>query len=172
MGFKFKTGEDVSDSIGLLISILVRYPEVGTINYDPDTSLLSLTFMVYQLQEDSHLQAFTQLLEMSLESFNLLEGRKPKEIRLLASTNGNFTCLELLRDVDTLAQDEFALIISLMRQQFGDQLVTDQNEEMQEEELEMQEEMIEHMLQNVKGNFSKKKLIGFREDGRVLVFNK
>ena len=59
-----------------------------------------------------------------------------------------------------------------MQQHFSDYLLADDNESFLEEDLELQEEMIGHMLENIKGTTIGKKLIAFREEGRVLVFNK
>jgi len=80
--------------------------------------------------------------------------------------------LKIVRDVKTLSKGEIALIITLLRDNFKNRLVTDHNDSMLEEDLLVQEELIEDMLENLKKGQANHKLIGIREDGRVLVFNK
>lgn len=163
---------DYSDSIGLLISILVRYPEVGTINFDPKQQDLKFTFIFSRVLCEIELSNFKSELVQVIEAYNYLEG---KEITI-ADVNhqfcDNFTMLEVRRDVNTLNQDEIALIIEVVEKCFKQNLVADQNEYMMEEDLIMQEELIEHMLENLKSASPERNLIAFREEGRVLVFNK
>lgn len=172
MDLKYKNGEDVGDSVGLLISILVRYPEVGTINYEPAPRHLKFSFMIARAMSDEDWASFANKVRSCLETFNFLEGRCPQEIGLRRITGDNLTILELERDVDSLTQDEIALITGLIQQEFPQELLSEQNDALVEEDLLMQEELIGHMLENMKGNLQERKLIAFREEGRVLVFNK
>lgn len=172
MAMRYRSGEDVSDSVSLLISILVRYPQVGSINFDPDKQALKFNFIFSQEFEENDLQKFKTDFVNSLETYNLLEGKKPREIILTYQTGENLTILEVKRDVDTLSHEEISLIIALVEETFLQTLVTEKNEYFLEEDLQMQEEMIGHMLENLKGTTQGKKLLAFREEGRVLVFNK
>jgi hypothetical protein len=47
-----------SASIGLLVSILVRYPEICTVSYTPDAKMLGFSFMVSRRLEDDEVQGF------------------------------------------------------------------------------------------------------------------
>jgi hypothetical protein len=80
--------------------------------------------------------------------------------------------LTIIRDVGSLSRGEIALIIALLREKVIDLLVSDQSEFLVEEDLLIQEELIENMLENMKREYDSHSLIGIREDGRVLVFNK
>jgi len=172
MGLKYRNGNDVSDSIGLLISILVRYPEIGTINLEPDSQVLKFTFILSEIVSEDILLSFREQLVLSLEVYNFLEGKAPTTTNLGFSCHDSLTFLEVRRDVQTLSQDEIALIISLVREQFEQVMVTEENESLMEEDLLIQEELIGHMLENIKDCVQDKQLIAFREEGRVLVFNK
>lgn len=44
--------EQISDSVNLLISILIRYPEIGTIKFDPQHSCLIFKFMLSSLPSE------------------------------------------------------------------------------------------------------------------------
>lgn len=171
MKLKYKNGDEVSDSIGLLISILVRYPEVGSTNYDPKTKKLTLTFTISKLLDEKALNQFKKKFLSSIELFNSFEGRVPKILVLKSSSYEKFTILEVQRDVETTTHNEISLIISLMQQDFASNLVADDNGNLLEEDLELQEEMIGYALENIKNSTFEKKLIAFREEGKVLVFN-
>ncbi|MCL5058623.1 MAG: hypothetical protein M1130_11680 [Actinobacteria bacterium] len=172
MGLLYRGKEDVTDSIGLLISILVRYPEVATINYDPGQRVLKFTFITSRVLEPAERDAISGRLLESIEVFSMLEG---KAIRLSAvdyQECESFTMVEIQRDVETLKQEEIALIVELFRQSLENSLITDEGHSLYEEDLVIQEEIIEHMLESVRDCAGDKKLFAFREEGRVLVFNK
>ncbi|MGI9860325.1 hypothetical protein SDD30_02940 [Moorella naiadis] len=172
MSLKYKHGGEVSDSIGLLISILVRYPEVGTINYEPHDQVLRFTFMLAQPVEEERVRAFETKFHKSLEVYNYLEDRDARVINLHHTYDDQIMSLEVQRDVATLSRDEINLIMTLVQEEFGSSLVVENNDEVMEEELILQEELIDHMLESVKGTTSERQLIAFREEGRVMVFNK
>lgn len=172
VGLKYRNGSDVSDSIGLLISILVRYPEIATINLEPDAQVLKLTFILSELVDEDTQQSFSDRIRSSLDVYNYLEGKNPTTTTISFSDHEKLTFLEVRRDVHSLSQDEISLIISLVRDEFEQIMVKEENENLLEEDLLVQEELIGHMLENLRDCTQEKKLIAFREEGRVLVFNK
>lgn len=172
LGVQYKGREDVTDSVGLLISILVRYPEVATIKYDPGDHVLKFTFISAGVVGDDKLDTIKDNLINSIEVFNLLEGKKIRVSKINCQICDNLTTVEVQRDVDTLVQEEIALIVELIHQLMENDLVTEGNDILYEEDLIIQEEIIEHMLESVKGTAGDKNLFAFREEGRVLVFNK
>jgi len=173
LAFRYKVNRDnVTDSVGLLISILVRYPEVATINFDPENHLLKFTFIYMQVLGKNELDNLHDKLMDSIEVYNLLEGKEPKFVSLSHQVCSNLTMIEVQRDVDTLVQEEITLIVDLFHQYLHSNLVTEENEQFIEEDLIAQEELIEHMLESIKCSKQEKSLFAFREEGRVLVFNK
>jgi len=173
LGFRYKSNRNnVTDSVGLLISILLRYPEVATINFDPDHHLLKFTFIYLQVLGNNELKTIKEKLLDSIEVYNHLEGKETRFVSLTHQVCGNLTLLEVQRDVDTLAQEEITLIVELFRQYLNTNLVTEDNEQLIEEDLLAQEEMIDHMLESIKDSTEDKCLFAFREEGKVLVFNK
>lgn len=173
LGVSYKgSGEDVTDSVGLLISILVRYPEVSTINFDPENQLLKFTFIYSQVLGDNELNNLREKLLDSIEVYNLLEGKETRVVSLSHQVCDKLTLIEVQRDVNTLTQEEINLIVELFHQYLNNNLVTEENEQYIEEDLLAQEEIIEHMLESIKGSTQDKYLFAFREEGRVLVFNK
>jgi len=173
LAYRFKGNKgSVTDSVGLLISILVRYPEVATIKFDTENHLLKFTFIYSQVLGKNELNNLHDKLVSSIEVYNLLEGKEPKFISVNHQVCSNLTMIEIQRDVDTLTQEEIALIVNLFHQYLHTNLVTEESEQLVEEDLIAQEELIEHMLENIKCSKQEKSLFAFREEGKVLVFNK
>ncbi|MDA8233255.1 MAG: hypothetical protein M0Z31_00330 [Clostridia bacterium] len=172
MNLQSRQAADVSDTIGLLISILVRYSEVASINFDPQGQALKFTFIFsgYLSKEDQ--ETFEVKLWDYLDAYLLLEDKNTEVASMQWIPYDKFSILELTRDVDTLSQEEIAIIITLVKEDFGHGLVSENSDSIAEEDLMIQEELIGHMLENLKGSRQEKKLIAFREEGKVLVFNK
>ena len=172
MSVRYRGREDVADSVGLLFSILVRYPEVATINFDPDRQVLSFNFIIAGLVDQSRMDFIERRLLDSIEVFNKLSNKKIRLSLVQRKDCDCFNMIEIQRDVETLVREEIALIVVILRQYFENILVTDENSPLLEEDLLIQEEIIEHMLESVKGYAGDKEIFAFREEGRVMVFNK
>lgn len=168
----FQEDGNISDGVNLLISILVRYPEIGTINFDQKRNSLKLTFMFSSGTTPTEFTLTQQLLSDSISAYHLLENINVEIADIELSTYGQMTMLNIIRDVRTLSKNEIALVITLLRERLQDRLVIDYNESMLEEDLVIQEEVIDNMLESVKSQCTGNSLIGIREEGRVLVFNK
>lgn len=165
--------ENISDGVNLLISILVRYPEIGTIKFDPKLNSLKLTFMFSNLSIRDDLAEFKKLLIDSISAYHILEASSLEIADIEISTYDKMTMMHIIRDVHSLTKAEIALVITLLRNKFQDRLVIDYNDSLLEEDLVLQEEVIENMLESMKKqHLGNNNLIGIREDGRVLVFNK
>ncbi|MGI6092321.1 MAG: hypothetical protein ACOYD5_04975, partial [Negativicutes bacterium] len=80
--------ENISDGVNLLISILVCYPEIGTINFDPRTNSLKLTFILSNLSTQTKCMEFKQLLTDSISAYHLLENTNMKIAEIEFSTYG------------------------------------------------------------------------------------
>ncbi len=170
---KYQQGDkQVSDGVNLLISILVRYPEVGTISYNSTNQSIKLTFMLAGLPDDKQIDCIVKHITQSLSVYHLLKNVKQSLLTISMNRHEPMSILTIIRDVHSLTRGEIALIISLLRDKVVDLLVTDASEFLVEEDLLIQEELIESMLENMKQKYDHHSLIGIREDGRVLVFNK
>ncbi len=170
---KLKQDTDaISDGANLLISILVRYPEIGTIRYDADSASIELTFMISGISPADELARAKEKLLASIAAYHALEGISGAISAVRCSTCAQVAMLTLRRDVATLSRGEIALVISLLRESLQSRLVADENDAILEEDLLVQDEVIGDMLETMKKARTGSGLIGIREDGRVLVFNK
>lgn len=167
-----REGEQANNSVSLLISMLVRYPELATINFDPRRQSLKFTFLLTRVLSEEEFGAFRARLLDSLSAYAWLEGLDVSTTEVGLTKYGDVSVVEVVRDVRSLSQGEVSLTIDLIRGLFASTLVVDRGESVQEDELAAQEELIEQMLEDLRESRSDKNLIAFREEGRVLVFNK
>lgn len=166
--------ESTANSVSLLISILVRYPEIATVNFDPEGKILKFTFMTSSPVSSEKWNDFCYKLNESVEVYSSLVHRGVPQVKADRLDFDSVSIVEISRDVATLTQEEISLIIELARAALGPDSITEgAGEEGEfEEELVYQDEMIATMLDDLRESVQQRKLIGFREEGRVLVFNK
>lgn len=160
------------DGINLLVSILLRYPEIGTISFEPKNNSLKLTFMLDKLIADSEFAKFKKLLLNSIIAYHYLEKINDAKIEINTALHSNTLFIHIIRDIRTISQNEIRLISTLMVKHFPNTLITDEVGAEQAGLDSVQEEVIDHMLGNVKMNQLTERIVGIWEEGRVLVFNK
>jgi hypothetical protein len=162
----------MSRSVGLLISMLVRYPELGTVRLDPACQTLKFTFLVTRLLEEEDFTSLKDHIRSALDAYTYLMDKPIETADVARESYDDLTVLTVTRDVQSLSQEEISLLIEILRSRFKRHLVADFNESLLEEDLLMQEQIIGEMLEDLRDTVQEKNLIAFREGGRVLVFNK
>jgi len=172
LALKYKNGDNVSESVGLLISILLRYPEVGTIHFDPKRKNIKISFMLLKKIPEPVLKQFRNKLLSCLETLHFLEDQDTELVEFDYSYCEDITLLDYSRDLKTLKTEEISLTIAMVRESFKEYILSDPDETEIEEDLLFQEELIGKMLESAKYSSPDKKLIAFREEGRVLIYNK
>ena len=167
---RYKSGHQVSDSINLLISMLIRYPEISSICCKPDTKEIKFTFLLDD--NENNINEFSKLINKCLDTlFYLKKGEVINPFNIKYNTCGKLTVLEIYRKLDNLTSQELNLIISLTQEYFKGSLVVEVEELAKEDQL-FQEDLIGAMLDNLGQELTTQKFFAFREEGRVMVFNK
>jgi hypothetical protein len=163
---QFKDGVYVPDGVGLLISILWRYPEVSTIHYWQEQHAIKFIFMLMDVDDISGLQ---QKLPEALSVFHKLENSKMSRCNVEFRQEECVCVLTITRDVDSMTQSEVSLIVELVKQEFNDSLIIDQIY-LPEEEILYQEELIEQLLATILSGDIDKNVVAVRAEGKVLVY--
>jgi len=158
-------------TVGLFVSILVRYPEVASVTYRRETHSLRLTVLVRSVVTCERAAVLRDLVSKSILAYARLVGREVRVFDFAVKTREGVSLVEMWRDIDSLTHSELSMVLALARDFFGDQLVVDQIPHVEVEDLAVQEELIEEMLEDLRDSRQQPNLIAFREEGRVLVFN-
>lgn len=167
---KCYTADD--NSICLLTSLLVRYPEIGTIKFSPEEQLIKLSFIIRDVLKDEVINELDEELYMCMCTYMFfLKKRKPEYYNLNCDKGLGISVVEITRDTTTLTQKELSLIINYLNDKFYDKLIEDENS-LEEDYLVEQDDIISYILDNMRSRKPEKKVIAVREEGRVLVFQR
>ncbi|MCL1791217.1 MAG: hypothetical protein FWG40_07660 [Peptococcaceae bacterium] len=150
---------------GLLIAILLRYPEIGSINCNQDEQVLNIKFLVkgsypYEKLEETLLDASAV--------FNQMERRNVKVCRIERRSE-EVDMLVLTRDLASLTFDEMNLSVQIIKGMIGKQLISEE-QILGEEDKVFQEDMIIQSLAAMRARGAENSLTALRDGGRVLVF--
>lgn len=163
-------GEGHAQHAGLFVSLLVRYPEIGSVRYLPENETLAIGFTVRQELTDGEWSSFEKHLQLSLEVFSELSGRPIHVLQLRHVGYAPFTALEVIRDVQTLTQQELSVIVGTVSDRFGESLIYEPvGSDHDDDEPLLQDDLIEHLLDDVRMVPPPRRMIGFRDHGRVVV---
>ncbi len=170
----YARGEDrMPRSMGLLVSMLMRYPELAAVHYEPEDDCLRLTFLIKMREERTDFNAFEALLKDSVDTLCRLEGKRPKRCSCTVSSLGQLSALEITRDVESLSREELSLLVTLVREEYDEILEYEEPDGLAEEEDPyLHDELISEMLDDLRETKHDRRLFAIREEDCVLVFNK
>jgi hypothetical protein len=132
---------------------------------------MRLGFFVRGLYESGDLDDFFRFLEDSIDTLVFLTGRNSTLLDVCLTHREALSIIELDRDVDSISLGEISLIVSLMQDHFGADLLCGEGTA-DVEDTAWYEDFIQHMLEDINQETSLHELIGFREGNRVMVFDK
>ena len=159
------------DASRLLASILVVYPAVQSVTYDSESGMLELSFALNGKFSQNDFENFLKYVAESVETFHHLEGLGGATIEL--NVEGIYgTCfLNVRRDMATMTCRELSLLTELAANYFGDKLIEDFDGGYVDEEYVMaQEDFLEQCLGNMRQMRIEGRLVGVREQERVVVY--
>jgi hypothetical protein len=156
----------------LLISLLMRFPEIMSINFDMPQEQAKFTYILAGSVKKEDISHFSCNLKESLAAFAELTGEE-LNVKSRLQRSGKLNLLELRCGTNALSLEAIQLICGLVSGLFSGSLVTegDAQELFPEEEMIRQEEIIEYLLSHNTGT-TKENLLAFREAGKVFVFDK
>ncbi len=159
------------DASRLLASILVVYPSVQSVSYDSKSDMLELSFALNGKFSQDDFEDFLSHVAESVETFHHIEGLGGAKIEL--DVEGVYgTCfLNVRRDMSTLTCRELSLLTELAQNYFGENLIEEYEGEIPDEEYIMaQEDYLEQCLNNIRQLRIEGRLVGVREQERVVVY--
>lgn len=166
-------GFSANDSIDLMISLLVRYPEMNTVKTDPRAGEIYFSFLLKKELAEVEFFTLQQELKKNIETFLYIQNKQVNTLRFQLQSYEGYSFVEIVRDFQTISQREISLLIQLVKNELGTYLLTEQNEGAESEEIEMQEELIDDLLDRLQFDIvDQEDLIGYRDAGKVLVFQK
>ena len=160
------------DCVNLLTSVLIYYPEISKISIEPDEKIY-INYIIQKILTDEEIEKTRTLLEECLKSDHYLEKTQVEcdEVRINIEEKAAFITIK--RDMKTFSHGELRLINTLINEEFGELLIMDTDKiPMIDSTMLAQMDLIDTMFASLKINPVVEKMIGIREAGRVIVFNK
>ena len=161
-----------SDATRLLASILVVYPTIQSVTYESKDGMLEFSFALNGKFSHNDFEDFLKYVAESVETFHHLEGLGGATIEL--NVEGVFgTCfLNVRRDMATLTCRELSLLTELAANYFGDKLIENYGGIPDEDYMIAQADFLEQSLNNMRQLRVDGKLVGVREQERVVVYSR
>ena len=160
------------DASRLLASILVVYPTIQSVTYDSEDDILELSFALNGKFSHDDFESFLKYVAESVETLHYLENLYGASIELNVEGVYGTYFLNVRRDMATLTCRELSLLTEIVSNYFGDKLIEDFDSEPDEEYLMEQEDYLEQCLSNMRQLRVEGKLVGVREQERVVVYNR
>lgn len=160
------------DCVNLLTSVLIYYPEISKISIEPDEKIY-INYIIQKILTDEEIEKTRTLLEECLKSYHYLEKTQVECDEVKINIEEKATFITIKRDMKTFSHGELRLINTLINEEFGELLIMDTDKiPMIDSTMLAQIDLIDTMFVSLKINPVVEKMIGIREAGRVIVFNK
>jgi hypothetical protein len=160
-----------SPGTNLLISFLIRYPELSSLRYNQASKTLSFTVLLKGEVAPERQAEFVDFLDGYYEACRIVDPKFPARGRVEHTTLDGVTVLVYEQPVEVLNIVEVRLLMQLFVEFYGN-LIGAEALPLQEEELSAQEEIIESILGAKETWREEKSIVAYRDGGRVFVYNK
>jgi hypothetical protein len=161
-----------SPGTNLLVSFLIRHPELSSLRYNPQTKKLTFGIYLHGLIEPARQHDFRSHVESYFVVCRDLEpGFSPLGDVTYAMWDG-VTILSYEQSMERINATEVRLFMHLVRDYFHASLGEDVLLPLQPEELEAQEEIIERILSEKERLREESSIVAYRDGGKVFVYNK
>lgn len=171
-----KTGgkRPANRDVEILATLLVAYPQVSRVTFDPEKKALGLVFLCRGPMGQKRRLALSRAYADSIEVYLRLSARSPSVLQASWEKMGDFYCFQVERDVASLSPEELNLTVDLMIERADPILAGDEVEmpDSSDEYAWSARLFLQEMLEQVRNLQSSRKLVALREGERVLVFDK
>lgn len=171
---RMQSREQARPGVQLLASMLICFPEIETVSYDPHEGWLTMDFVIQAHVSAEEIKAFTALLTESIETYHAIEDGFASALNIAYECHANLTILHISRKMDELSQMEMSLIVHLMTERFEGKLHIDPHGAgaLDSEFGFVQHETLERMLTVIRELPLRERLVGIRERDQVVVYNR
>lgn len=161
-----------SDSMELIISLLLQHPQINKVNVNLNLQEVSFTFLIQRKLAISELEEFKLKLNQSLKLYDSLSQTVADQIETSYKYCGDLTELEVMFELFNLTEEGISFFIRFIYNEFGTDLLSEDIITAWDGISAAEDEFIDELLENLKVNNSNQNLVGFRDENEVLVFTK
>ena len=162
------------DASKLLASILVLYPSIQSVTYDSESDMLELSFALNGKISRDYFEKFLERFAESVNTFQYIEKLQGAKMELSVEGAYSTWFFHVRRDVSTLNVKEIALFTELTANYFGEHLLEDVDNDLASDEdyILEQEDYLEQCFNNIRQLRIEGRLVGVREQERVIIYTR
>ncbi|MGB8266194.1 MAG: hypothetical protein WCE44_07740 [Candidatus Velthaea sp.] len=161
-----------TDTVNRVVALLVRFPEIHSIRSNPADDSLTLSYAVGRKLDRDSVRAFSDTISEHVCAILELRGEAPATFSVTAERDSNVTFVNVTRDFASFSREELELQIGIFEDRFGALLVKNPaaDEPLDDDDTVADQELVESALEALRDPAQRKRLVGFREEKRVLVY--
>ena len=162
---------ETSDEVGLIIALLVRYPQIATIVSHPADGTLVLSFALRGTLERRIERAVRDGVADHVRALLEHAREQPDTLAVACEADQDMSFVRITRDVRSFSREELQLLVALLADRFGDALL--QSPAAEEDAFDDEgaaDELVEYAIEALREPEQQRSLVGFREEKRVLVY--
>ena len=166
--------QEMSTGVQLLASMLVCYPELYSVSYEPRDTEIMMDFVVKKKLSHADMEEFASLVDKSVQTYHELSGSNAVWLAIDADVNGERMTVHVRRQLSTMLRGELDLYAEIFRDKFGDDLQVDVHtlDALEPDFSTMQSNVLDQMFDLAQSARIKEKMIGMRDKDKVVVYNR
>lgn len=160
-----------ADTVNRVVALLIRFPELHSVRSNPADLTLTLSFAVRKKLDRHETRALAERVSEHVRAFLDLRGEAPEKIAVACDKDAAVTFVHVTRDAASFAREELELLVAIFADAYGDRLVRDgANDGPLDDDPAARDEHVEVALDALRDPTQRRRLVGFREEQRVLVY--
>jgi hypothetical protein len=166
-----RTAPENADAVGLVVALLVRFPEIATIASHPGTGSIVLSFVVRGRLDRRERDLLREAISEHVRALLEMGGEQAGAPSVSCEAEGGMTFVRIARDARTFSREELAMMTAFFSDRFGEALIkSPMQDESADEDPVAVEELVDSAIEVLRDPSRQKSLVGFREEKRVLVY--
>jgi hypothetical protein len=160
-----------SDAVGLVIALLVRFPEIATIASHPAAGTIVLSFVVNRRLDRAACNGLRDAVGEHVRALLEAGSEEPVSLGVSCEADERVTFVRVVRDVKTFTRDELTMLTGFFGERYGDALMrSPAPDDTGEEDPSAHDDLVDFAIEALRDPSRQKSLVGFREEKGVLVY--
>jgi len=159
-----------ADTVNRVVALLIRFPELHSVRSNPADATLTLSFAVRKRLDRLEARALGERISEHVRAFLDLRGDTPEKVAVAYDKDAAVTFVHVTRDAASFSREEFELLTAIFADAYGDRLVRDGASAPLDDDPAARDEQVEVALDALRDPAQRQRLVGFREEQRVLVY--
>ncbi len=162
---------EASDEAGLIIALLVRFPQIATIVSHPSDGTLVLSFAVRAKLDRGVERKLRESVSEHVRALLMLRRERSEALALTCESDEALGFVRVTRDVRSFSREELVLLVALLSERFGTALVESpaSDGDVIDDDGNV-DDLVEYAIEALREPAGQRSLVGFREEKRVLVY--